>query len=808
MDRDHFIRLLKSDDKEERIQAAAGLAGYPEQPSINALLASLEDSHWPVRRQAALSLSQIGKPCLDMLLAVVHTPHENARYWAKVVLGRIADDDVVECLVEMFENASKEGARWAMEALLEIGSRAVQSIIEAAASSKRDMRYWASKTLGKLKSPKAFDILVALLEDPNWAIRLNAVEALGELGDRRGVSNLVRMLSDDYWSIRCQAAVSIGKLENSPEHPTISELELGGFRSRKGMDDDVVRSLVSMLDDSNPEVRISAIRVLGEVGDESMVPVLASRLTDEDRSVQRVIINALGQTGSPSAIPVLESYLNSSAADQRRLTLGALSRINDRAVVRLMTQLLRDQDDEVRILAAKALSETDDHSPLDQLMESLGDHNEYVRFWSARALGRFSESRSLDALVHLLRDPSLPVRKTAVSSLARIGDSAVSASLISAYSAESSREVRTEIITALGDLGDMESIPFLVSVMESGNRELSFFAVRALAATGSSEATAPLLKIAREGSLDERYWSIRALSSMADAGSSQVCDVLMNAVMDEDESIRYSAICSLEETNAMVSADKLIAATTGADSRFIAKAVQVVSRLNDPGVMDFFVTLLEHDDRDVRFNAVVAIGNRRLSSTIHHLVKALSDTYWPVRKSASEALGKIGEQAVDSLLNAMDDNNPDLYYWAVKALGEIRSPRTISALTRAFETMKYPALSRLGAEALGRIGTPEATEPLLKALQSSDPELRFSAAKALRETNDVRAMDSLLRILDQDEGDIRFWAAKALGSIGDRRALEALRRAVEDESQWLRKYAAEAIGVIEKRMERNELSQA
>ena len=56
------------------------------------------------------------------------------------------------------------------------------------------------------------DKTLALLHDPDWRIRCNAVENLGELGEDAPLESLLAALNDPHISVRRAALASLGKL--------------------------------------------------------------------------------------------------------------------------------------------------------------------------------------------------------------------------------------------------------------------------------------------------------------------------------------------------------------------------------------------------------------------------------------------------------------------------------------------------------------------------------------------------------------------------------------------------------------------
>jgi HEAT repeat protein len=74
------------------------------------------------------------------------------------------------------------------------------------------------------------------------------------------------------------------------------------------------------------------------------------------------------------------------------------------------------------------------------------------------------------------------------------------------------------------------------------------------------------------------------------------------------------------------------------------------------------------------------------------------------------------------------------------------------------------------ARALGVIRDPRAVEPLIAALGDRDPDVRRKAALSLAKIRDLRAVDPLLACSVKDENQVVRWAAAwGLGKFPDRK---------------------------------------
>ena len=155
------------------------------------------------------------------------------------------------------------------------------------------------------------------------------------------------------------------------------------------------------------------------------------------------------------------------------------------------------------------------------------------------------------------------------------------------------------------------------------------------------------------------------------------------------------------------------------------------------------------------------------------LVEALRDKNEFVRKEVATALGNMGpsaKEAIPALIDLLGEGRPTGY-------------------TRA-------DVGGAASEALGKIGK-DAVPLLVKALKSRDTDVRTGAAYALAgieaQAKDATG-DSTAALGDRDAG-VRAAAACALGRIGPdaKSATPAVRGLLNDKDESVRKAATEAL---------------
>jgi HEAT repeat protein len=166
-----------------------------------------------------------------------------------------------------------------------------------------------------------------------------------------------------------------------------------------------------------------------------------------------------------------------------------------------------------------------------------------------------------------------------------------------------------------------------------------------------------------------------------------------------------------------------------------------------------------------RYVAAWALGEIGDPSAIPALIAALGDQDPEVGKYAARSLIKFGKEATDALLKALDSPAAATRHYAMRALGEIQDPRSADAMIAA--SGKVDRVVHLWA--LGRLGDKRGFETVAAAVTDPDRNTRLAAIQALNDLGDARAIPVLTRALEDPEWMIREWAARGLESItGDR----------------------------------------
>lgn len=186
----------------------------------------------------------------------------------------------------------------------------------------------------------------------------------------------------------------IAKLQSM--NPAESEYSSAVEKLRKGGDDQLVKALIRVVEERRDDwkLQISAIRLLGEIGNPLATEVLIKVVTDaffsnECPALKWNGIVALGSfRDDPRVVDALVYRLNEDTLYLREAVIQSLGRIGDREIFPYLVAALGDQHFAVRMSAIKALEIIKDSQAIPFLREvAKNDTDLLVRDEALKALG-------------------------------------------------------------------------------------------------------------------------------------------------------------------------------------------------------------------------------------------------------------------------------------------------------------------------------------------------------------------------------------------------------------------------------------
>lgn len=206
--------------------------------------------------------------------------------------------------------------------------------------------------------------------------------------------------------------------------------------------------------------------------------------------------------------------------------------------------------------------------------------------------------------------------------------------------------------------------------------------------------------------------------------------------------------------------------------------------------VDGLIEALGSSDGLTRQRAALALGDFGGAEAVGPLIRALGDPLTAVREAAADSLTLLGTPAVEPLAELLENPEASGKYEEEEAV----SPPTVTgAGGQTWEVDTAKELRRVYAVAiLGEIGDPAAVDPLARALQDENDDIRCQASGAIVKFG-AGAAEPLRRMLTDPNPDTRILAAGVLGDSGETSAVEPLITALRDENDDVRGAAAGAL---------------
>jgi hypothetical protein len=191
----------------------------------------------------------------------------------------------------------------AVHALAGIGPEAVGPLVRALEKKNRNLRLGVIGALAGIRDPGAVTALAGMMEDPGSEVRWQAAIALGETGGSEAVAPLLHGLEDRDKYVRYGSAISLRKNGYQPSDErgwAWFAAAMQDWERLRTLQSSALVPLYNLLRDTDPDVRVHAVRVLGDIGDPDAGPALVRTLGDADRQVRWEAALASQKCGVPA----------------------------------------------------------------------------------------------------------------------------------------------------------------------------------------------------------------------------------------------------------------------------------------------------------------------------------------------------------------------------------------------------------------------------------------------------------------------------------------------------------------------------
>ena len=274
------------------VRALAMSRGGQASRALTELLWRDSVHQWHVREPAILrELGHLGdQSSIDDLLRALAVPYEGPRRAAAEALACFEANDVLDRLLRL-----------------------------ARATDNANLTAGAAEGLGLLGDARAVPTLQQTAQNRDARVAIEASVALARLGSTDAESRLIRLYSDANATVREKA---------------LRAMALAGRLGEQGPSRATINTLMTGLQDAQPEVREAASLSLGDLKLASAAEPVAQALSKEVNPLIRAkMVRALGQLAQPISLPTLIHTLQRDDNLSVQVeALGALSMFSDPAI--------------------------------------------------------------------------------------------------------------------------------------------------------------------------------------------------------------------------------------------------------------------------------------------------------------------------------------------------------------------------------------------------------------------------------------------------------------------------------------------
>ncbi|MFX1255963.1 MAG: HEAT repeat domain-containing protein [Promethearchaeota archaeon] len=494
-------------------------------------------------------------------------------------------------------------------------------------------------------------------------------------------------------------------------------------------------ALDKLLEHPEPSNRLKAIGELAKLGDSHALNLLINALSSEDKSVRHHAAKEAERIENPHLVEPLIKALGDDYQPAQFHAREALVKLGSQAI-ELLLKALDHENSRIRQEIALIFTELQDSRAIEPLTRALEDTDGHVRFYAARALQKLGKAHGIEALINIaLSDENEYIRSSAVMDLAKIDDARCTETVFRALE-DKNKEVRRTAVTEIGGIGNSRAIKSLILALKDQDAEVREEAIKELAELGDSSAIKPLIEVLEDPDYNNRFYAAEALDRLEWNPETPRHHAQLNLAREDWENIIRLA------------------------------------KMGNDSVVEILISALEDDNDEIRFKAASALGEINDASAKEPLILRLEDKTPFVRAGAAIALGKLGDpRAIEPLIKTLEKrsvNYPMILKDVIKILEKLGGKQALTPIINVLKN--YPnffLIARIqAARTLVNFKDLRAIEQLIITLGDENESIRREAAKALEEIGS-QAIEPLTRATQHTNPNIQQWAKKILKKLED-----------------------------------------
>jgi len=677
-------------------------------------------------------------------------------------------------------------------------------------------RCYASRTLGVLEDVNAIPTLVQCLRDEDIDVSMDAAEALGRIGNLDAIPPLLESLKHDpNGEVKIAVVDALGKIGGQNIIAPLLEIA-------KSCPDTIA------WDDSGDwndwwDMQLKAVTALGSMRVPEAVPVLINILEDEaSQDIESEVLKALALIGGEGETFLIQRLEKGSARERRRAAI-ALSLSNGTQTRKALARAMTDNISDVRVAAIRALGKLGASQYLDIMLRFLNDPEPAMR----RAVIEVTTNLSitgdeaeimLEKLAPLLTDSNPAVRAATLTALRNIGTIPQEMfEQIRQCLTDSDDSVISAASTLLAHLGDNTILITLLKILSDQKRDINLRSqiTTALGILGDAKAVKILTWAIKDAAQPVRLAALNALMQLEKnakfepfAEQATPLEIVINALNGKiSPTISVPEVQPVQKDDEKKSPSKI-------EKRHAMSTLEAITLEENADNFELPQTN-EPEKVSEEIQEYIDIAQENLEMGERLFVQKQLDVTADVRHLSARILGESdAEQTIKALIAALDYDDPILRQEAANSLGQIAqtSPK-IKGLANAFDSLVNHLNDyemRLACvRTLGLLGNKAAIPALINCLQDQDSSVLIQTIQSLIKiipTDDeyLNAINAqLIELLNHNDFGVSKTAALALAKLGHIEAIDSIINAAFESA--LARDMGQALAVLDKQQSSTKL---
>lgn len=544
--------------------------------------------------------------------------------------------------------------------------------------------------------------------------------------------------------------------------------EAAEFALRKLRGKKTVHGLIPLLRGTDVRIRNSAMDILREIGIDD-VAYLKEMMQDEDANIRIYISDVLGYTGNRMVVSTLANALLTDVdSNVRQHAANSLGLLAFPECIDPLAQAIHDEE-WVQFAAVESLTKIHDASTIDALIKILPISTDLVASTIINALGEIGNIKTIPLLFKSLETSSTPLRRKAVKAIIQIlGEKSLSLLTI-----KDQNRLMGYLLDALND--------------EDTNIQLA--SLSGLAVMGDESVTATVLGFANNLEPDDDNENVirtAAIKCIAKIGFNdcysknlKTTDERLLTLLIETSSIMNDRRCTEEIKSFFWNKQTSI-------QRLISIHISQIGTKED---LDFFVDILNaHKDDHIIKNAIVFLGEYADCAKCANIIfEMLNHPYNDIKEVALTACINIASPEIKVKFKKLyESTNPIQRLISVYALYSF-DPENIAAEVKEALYDTDPKIRKLAIQCIGNNlkDLEENFEKIVECLNDEDSDVRVAVVELLGKSDNPKVVDHLILALDDEFEWVQIRAVEALGQIKATRAIPVMVQMIEKTTPML-----------------------